>query len=155
MSPFPLVVAHAGEGVVSTTLGRQIVRVTAAQTGGAVGIFDDVVPPHGGPPLHVHTCEDEIFHVAAGQFRFWCGDESFDAGPGTVVALPRGTPHRFQNIGQSEGRLVITVTPGGFEGFFVDIQRESTPEAINASAARYGLVFLAQPGASSMPEQAA
>jgi hypothetical protein len=40
--------------------------------------------------------------------------------------------------------MIIQCTPGGFEGFFVDIDREGgmDPAVIGAVADRYGLVFL-------------
>jgi len=31
---------------------------------------------------------------------------------------PRGTPHAFQNIGETPGRLLVITTPSGLERFF-------------------------------------
>ena len=119
-------------------------RLTAADTAGRMGVVETVAQPLEGPPLHVHTREDEMFFVLAGTFQFICGDEQFIGGVGTNVLLPRNVPHTFRNIGTTEGRLLVTVTPGGFEGFFVEIDRlgATEPSEIMAIAARFGLSFL-------------
>jgi mannose-6-phosphate isomerase-like protein (cupin superfamily) len=137
-------VAAPGSGSESNIFGRHVVRVTGAQTGGAMGVWEDVVEPGDGPPLHIHTREDELFHVIEGRFRFWSGDECVSAEAGTTLVLPRRVPHRFENIGDACGRLLVAVTPGGFENFFLDLEREQvgTLAAAEAVAARYGLIFL-------------
>ena len=85
-----------------------------------------------------------MFFVLAGTFQFICGDEQFIGGVGANVLLPRNVPHTYPNLGTTEGRLLVTVTPGGFEGFFVEIDRTraSEPAEIMAIAARFGLSFL-------------
>src|SRR5947209_16765368 len=37
--------------------------LTAAETGGAIGIVEATVPPGGGPAPHVHERSDETFYV--------------------------------------------------------------------------------------------
>lgn len=120
------------------------IRVPTRATDGAMSVFEGIVPANDGPPMHIHDREDEMFYVLSGQFQFWCGDETFTGGPGTNVVLPRGVPHTFKNIGTSEGRLLVTVTPGGFENFFIDVVNEKAgdPAAVMAIGARYGLTFL-------------
>jgi mannose-6-phosphate isomerase-like protein (cupin superfamily) len=137
-------VSMPGDGIISTAFGRRVLRITAADTAGAMAVWDETVGPGAGAPLHVHDREDELFRVVEGRFRFWCGAETFDAGAGATMLLPRGVPHRFQNVGETDGRVLVAVTPGGFEQFFLDVEREraTTPEAIGAIAARYGLTFM-------------
>ena len=113
------ILQHAAEGRVLECLGtRCIIRVPSAATGGAMAMVEVRVPPGDGPPMHLHRREEEGFHVLEGCFRFWCGDRAWTGGQGATVLLPRGVPHTFRNIGDAPGRLLVTLTPGGFEGFF-------------------------------------
>ena len=45
------------------------------------------------PGLHVHTCEDEASYIIAAVVTYKVGDEIFEAGPETLVWLPRSLPH--------------------------------------------------------------
>lgn len=116
----------------NSVMGFRRIRVLAADTGGRLGFFEEIVPPGAGVPLHIHHAEDEMFNVRKGRFRIWCGEEVFDVAEGDVAVLPRGIPHRFQNVGESEGWLDVTVTPGGFETVFL-----SAAEAGEGAAARF------------------
>lgn len=100
---------------------KQIVHATAEESGGILGAFEGFIAPGHGVHWHTHTREDELFRVIEGRFRFWCGDQTEEGGPGTTVFGPRNVPHRWQNVGDSEGRLLFVVTPGGFERFFADV----------------------------------
>jgi mannose-6-phosphate isomerase-like protein (cupin superfamily) len=35
-----------------------------------------ITPPQGGPPLHVHQREDEMFYVLEGEFKVQCADQT-------------------------------------------------------------------------------
>jgi hypothetical protein len=65
--------------------------------------------------------ETELFRVVASTYRFWCGDEVFDAPPGTIVVLPPHVEHAWRDIGDAMGQMLGIVTPGGCEGIFRDI----------------------------------
>ena len=48
-------------------------------------------PPHtAGPNLHVHTREDEASYIISCVLTVVVGDRTFEAGPETLVWLPRG-----------------------------------------------------------------
>ena len=51
-----------------------------------------IVPPHGGPPPHIHRNEDETFYVLDGTPTFRLGDERIVAGPGRLRERPEGRP---------------------------------------------------------------
>lgn len=137
-------VSPAGHGTRAMAFGKHVIRMMAANTGGALGMFEAFVPPGEGPPLHVHEREDEFFRVLAGRFGFWCAGEYIELAEGGCIALPRGIPHRFSNVGKTEGRLMVVVTPGGFESFFpiVELCKPETPEQIASVAKDFGLTFL-------------
>ncbi|MGI3901580.1 MAG: cupin domain-containing protein [Janthinobacterium lividum] len=118
--------------------------MTAEQTGGRLGLLEVTVPAGEGTPLHRHEREDEFFQVLAGRVAFSCGEDHVELMEGGSIFLPRGIPHRFSNLGDDPARLLVIVTPGGFEGFFgaVADQRVSGPKELAGLAATYGLTFL-------------
>ena len=124
-------------------------KARTEDTGGALGVLEGRFFEKGyGPPLHVHSREDESMHVLEGQIRFRVGDDEFVAGPGTWVWQPRGVPHTFSV--ESEGaRALLVFTPGGIERMFEEggvpagesaepPQQEYDLEAAAALAERYG-----------------
>ena len=67
--------------------------------------------PKGGVPLHRHRSEDEAWYILSGQLRFQCGDQEFDAEPGSGVLLPHGIAHTFWNPGPGLARYLLIVLP--------------------------------------------
>jgi len=76
------------------------------------------VPPHQGAPEHIHHREDEAFYILEGEFEVECGGEVFKATPGTFALLPKGLPHRFQNLSDKPGKVLCVQSPSGIEEFF-------------------------------------
>lgn len=58
-----------------------------------------ISPPGQVSPLHRHDYE-EIFIVHAGQGTYTVGESTIDAGPGDLVLVPSGMPHRFANFAE-------------------------------------------------------
>jgi mannose-6-phosphate isomerase-like protein (cupin superfamily) len=147
--------AHAGAAVWFTSF-RMTLKVTASQTGGAYGLVEGVAAPGSGPPLHVHTREDEAFWVLEGHLTVRCGDDTFSAGPGSFTFLPRGIPHTFVVEGDEPARILSICSPGGFEQFFVQAGRPAADDGLPpagpvdfAALARigseYGVQFVGPP----------
>ena len=78
----------------------------------------ELTPPGGGPPLHVHSREDEIFLVIEGRLSYFAEGSWTEVGPGGLVYLPRGAAHTYHNIGDTPSRHWILTAPSGFEHFF-------------------------------------
>jgi mannose-6-phosphate isomerase-like protein (cupin superfamily) len=74
-----------------------------------VSFILDGSEPGGGPALHRHTY-DEVWIVQEGHASFTAGDRTLAAGPGTVVVVRAGTPHRFTNTGTIPMRMVCIHT---------------------------------------------
>jgi len=91
-------------------------------TGGRLTVFEILFPPDSGPPLHVHEREDEAFYVLEGSLSVRMGDEEFEALAGSFVFQPRGIPHTFRSSGDG-ARVLLLVTPSGFEGYFRALSR--------------------------------
>jgi mannose-6-phosphate isomerase-like protein (cupin superfamily) len=146
------VVSTPETGVSLETPGRRyIVHATAAQTAGALGIWELILEPGRGIHIHTHTREDEVFRVLEGRFRFWCGDQTVEGGKGFTIALPRHVRHGFHNTGETQGHLLGFVTPGGFEQIFFDLEQLGTSPfegQLTELNRKYGLV-----GHGPPPEQ--
>ena len=136
--------SQTGMGIEAMAFGRHIVRIAAEQTGGNLGCFEAEVPAGEGPPFHLHEKEDEFFRVLEGHFAFICDGKRVDLTEGGVICLPRGSIHRFQNIGETTGRLMVVMTPGGFEGFFPAVAREpgASMDRICQIAEQFSLRFV-------------
>jgi mannose-6-phosphate isomerase-like protein (cupin superfamily) len=74
-----------------------------------------------GTPLHLHRSTDEAFYVLEGTFGFRVGDRTFEAPAATFAFVPRGVEHAFWNSGATEARLLSSVWPPGFEGYFEEL----------------------------------
>lgn len=63
-------------------------------------------------PLHVHHHDDEAWYVLKGWLRFRIGEEMFEAGPGSAVLAPKGTPHAYGNARRGQtARYLLVMTP--------------------------------------------
>ena len=143
------------EGRAVRMVGTTIVtlKVSIEQTGGAYSLFEVSVAPKGGSQPHVQHREDECFYVLEGRFEFLHEDARIEAGPGSLVYVPKGGLHAFENAGETTGRMLVSQTPGGaYEGFVEEVgepavaeegspQAEEPPnlEGLVAAGARYGV----------------
>jgi mannose-6-phosphate isomerase-like protein (cupin superfamily) len=139
--------------VIAATPDREIAlgdaRVTilagASETGGACAVLDYRMPAHyAGPPAHVHLEFDEIFSVIEGRLTIRIADELHEAGPGDTIVVPGSVPHTFANRTTEGARVVIVLTPGGFESYFSEVApllAGGSPDlqAVGALAERYGV----------------
>ena len=57
-----------------------------------------------------------MFHVLAGRVEGYCGDESFGAGPGDFLFLPRDVEHALTVVGDGPARLLTIIGPARFDG---------------------------------------
>ncbi len=94
----------------------------ASATGGAFGLVEHDLPAGQlGSPVHTHEREDEYSYVLSGRLSAQVGDSVIDAGPGELVAKPRGIPHAFWNSGTEPVRFLELISPAGFEEYFFEL----------------------------------
>lgn len=93
-------------------------KVRGEETGGRLTVFENVIAPGDGPPLHIHEAQDESWYVLEGTLRFRLGEELHAAPAGSFVFVPRGTVHAFQNVGDGPARILVIFNPAGMEPFF-------------------------------------
>ena len=91
-------------------------------TDGQFALLEHTIPPRSlAAPMHVHEREDEFSYVLAGFVGVQLGDEVTEAGPGELVAKPRGVPHAFWNAGDEEARLLELISPPAFASYFAEM----------------------------------
>jgi hypothetical protein len=63
---------------------------------------------------------------------------------GTSAVCPRDIPHTFRNVGAETARLLVTIIPGNFSNFFLEVDGVANDDhaTIRALAAKYGVEIL-------------
>lgn len=122
------------------------VKISSEMTNDAYSVSEDVTPPGQGAPPHMHHREQETFVVLEGEYEFQCGDRKFKGSRGSMVVLPKDIPHAFRNAGNTTGRSLVVLVPGGMEKVFEDLSAmpPGPPDLgkINAITMKYGVEFL-------------
>lgn len=125
-----------------------LVKISARDTDGAFSLFEYAGNAQGGPPLHVHSDQDEIFVVREGRYLFQCGDERTMLNAGDTIFLPRGIPHSFRQM-SATGHLQYMYTPAGnMEAFFAalaNLDDIPPPEIAGALFAAHGMTIVGPP----------
>ncbi|HEY1264029.1 MAG TPA: cupin domain-containing protein [Terriglobales bacterium] len=90
-------------------------------------------PPRLIAPRHLHRHDDEAWYVLEGVLRIQMGDAEVEAGAGSAVLVPRGTPHTYWNPGSEPARYLLVMTANIY-GLIQDIHamKERTPSALRA-----------------------
>ena len=70
---------------------------------------------------------DETFYVVSGTAEVWVDRETFRCEAGDRVFGPRNVFHTYRNVGDTDLKMILIYTPGGFEQSFLD--REAMLEA--------------------------
>ncbi|MEE8388351.1 MAG: cupin domain-containing protein [Acidiferrobacterales bacterium] len=61
--------------------------------------------------LHQHQKTEELYHIVAGEGWMTLGDKHFRVTQGDTVCIEPGTPHRIENRGQEELKILCCCTP--------------------------------------------
>jgi quercetin dioxygenase-like cupin family protein len=105
-----------------TVFGDRVdVYVDSSLSNGLSSTLVQEVHPGGGPPPHSHSKEDETFIVLDGEFELLMDGKWHPLTRGEASFALRGSVHTFRNSGKTMGRLMIVVTPGGFEKFLEEV----------------------------------
>ncbi len=68
-------------------------------------------PPETTSRDHHHTAADEVYFVHSGQGRVRVDEETRAIGPGDIVILRPGQPHKLWNDGPDDLVLIVSCAP--------------------------------------------
>ena len=85
--------------------GAEVTEVDAG-TSRDVCILEVAVPPGQSTGVHAHQ-GDEHHLILAGRWRMSQGDHEYELGPGDYIAWDPTVPHDVENVGDTEGRLLV------------------------------------------------
>ena len=140
-------VVTAEEARQLTVIGdNQSIRLTGEDTNGAYTLIEQFNEAGVGVPPHVHTNEDETFHVAEGQVTFQVKDQTIVADAGTTVHVARGVPHSFTVTGEGKSRVLLIISPPGLEAMFEELHAlppgPPDMQELTGICERYGISFV-------------
>lgn len=122
-------------------------KVRSEQTRGAFAVVEHPVAPATIVEPHAHQHEDELSFVLQGTLWARVGDQEAELPAGSYLWKPRNVLHTFWNPGPEPARILETISPGGFEGFFeqlaVLLQAPTPPseDVVYGLCDQYGLTF--------------
>jgi len=93
---------------------------SSADTNGAWSLVELTEKPGYKTRLHRHIYTDEAYYVLEGVLTAKIADKTYELPAGSYILIPHGTPHAQGNLGKVPVKVLLTMTPGGFEGSFKD-----------------------------------
>jgi quercetin dioxygenase-like cupin family protein len=93
---------------------------SSGDTNGAWSLVELTEMPGYKTNLHRHNHTDEAFYVLEGVLTVRIDTTVSEYPAGSYVLIPRGTPHAQGNGGKVPVRILLAMTPGGFERSFKD-----------------------------------
>lgn len=162
LSPFTLAASEGRTSQPLYILGSDLlVKLSDADTHGAVAIFHQIVRPLWGLPLHRHSYEDEWFYVLNGEITTEIDGERNLLRAGGSAFAPRGTAHSIQNFGDSPAEMLAMTTPGRLNLFFEELASlnagRSTPDMAETERLMndYGIELVGPPHSHWWPSESA
>jgi len=100
--------------------GEIFLKITSDMTKDQMGIYEiRLMPGVTGAQLHYHRYMDETFIVTKGKMTIQLSEKEITAEQGSIVYVPRMTPHGFGNKSDEEAVIMLLFNPGqSREGFF-------------------------------------
>jgi quercetin dioxygenase-like cupin family protein len=102
-------------------LSAPSVKADSRDTAGLLAVFEgSLAPGEPGPPLHLHTRQDEALYVLEGTLLVQIGENRSELTAGAFAWIPRDTPHAFVNAADTAVRVMNISVPGGLEELFAE-----------------------------------
>ena len=124
------------------------IKVSQKDTNGQLTVFEYTGNEKGGPPLHVHPHQDELFFIVEGEYLFQVGPDTHRLKAGDTIFLPRTIPHAFAQL-TDRGKMFFLFQPSGkMEDFFRalgNLTSPPTPEQGAELSASHGMKVVGPP----------
>lgn len=116
--------------------GRITLKVTSVLSNDQLGVYEIMLDPGMvGAQLHFHRYTDETFIVMDGTLAVTHGESKVSAKAGSVIHIPRFTPHAFANESDKPVTLMLIFNPAlSREGFFYGLQQIFNAPNFDAAA---------------------
>ena len=126
------------------------------EPGAPVTVAVGVTPEGASPPAHVHADLDDSFYLLDGHMLIRCGDEVWEARPGSWVQFPAGVPHTFRVLG-GPARILLVHANDSFlaavrqigrpatETDIAEITQDLTLEELDRAFAAHGITNVGPP----------
>lgn len=144
---------HDGDPIRNPVGGEITFALRGEETGGRLLALETIAAPGEGPPFHTHAHEDECLVVLDGTVRFRLRDDVETAPAGSLVYVPCGVPHTWENAGDAAARMLVWFTPSGMERFFDRFAalEGPGPDAFRQAAEGTGMEVVGPPLAVTHP----
>ena len=118
----PEIIAHKSDEIDTLAYDAGTLRFLASSenTNGAWSLLEVIEMPGYKTNLHRHNHTDEAFYVLEGELTARINDTISEYPAGSYILIPRGTPHAQGNRGRAPAKILLMMTPGGFEQSFKD-----------------------------------
>jgi len=118
-------------------------KISTKDTNGDLYMYESTRVKKGGPIMHFHYAQDEVWFITEGEFLIKVGEETYQAKTGDTVFGPRGIPHSFTKMSEGNAKMIITFQPAGkMEEFFIAVaegkMKNTTPEQQEAIRRAHG-----------------
>ncbi|MFE7441037.1 cupin domain-containing protein [Streptomyces chartreusis] len=128
-----------------------VILGSAAWSGGALNVMDQIVPPGLIVPPHYHEKDHQGSYVVRGTLGFLVGDEEFELGAGSYIHRPAGKVHALWNATEEPAQMLEITAPGeGFETYMLALSSltdsgSADPESVRVLAALHGVHLVPEP----------
>jgi quercetin dioxygenase-like cupin family protein len=141
METSPVIVRAAAEGDRRWFLGGgvHIWKLTAAETGGQLFLFEDHLVQGKMTPLHLHPTITEVIYMLEGTLIAHVDGTEVELGPGGVAMFPAGVAHAL-HVTSPTARLLCFQSPGSGEPFYRDASQPDVAGTGPVDFARLGAV---------------
>src|SRR5215510_3926695 len=117
-----------------------VFKLFSEDTGGSFALIEHPLEPGTlGAPPHKHHQEDEYSYILEGKVTVLVGENMIEAGPGTLIAKPRGIMHTFWNASSQPARVLEIIAPAGMEQYFAELGELVAADVPPSDPRRLGL----------------